>query len=240
MATLQLLHKEQDVLCNLEKRYHTLTGGRNFPKSTSSMKEESLHISEPDLVYVDGPPHSPCPSSSHNPSPELCPVRLQEDYITVSQLNQIFGMQRSKPSSSTSTPSFQLASSESSFTCHSAACGPSSFLSAQSHAELSRNAMPPINLERWYQDIMAAGGSQSCPPPLPAKSFSTRRHGQMLKSKSDGEVGQGPSATQVCSAALLSLPSGIMHDRNVPTTLMLREKNLLDMDSRKQTALQCK
>ncbi|KAM4726688.1 LOW QUALITY PROTEIN: pleckstrin homology-like domain family B member 1 [Anableps anableps] len=280
-ATLQLLHKEQDTLCNLEKRYHTLTGGRNFPKSTSSMKEESLHISEPDLVYVDDPPHSPCPSSSHNPSPELCPVRPQEeylrlsdvyrmygdaymqpyssspaalhclsltvspalpceDYITVSQLSQIFGMQRSKPSSSTSTPSFQLASSESSFTCHSAACGPSSFLSAQSHAELSRNAMPPINLERWYQDIMAAGDSQSCPPPLPAKSFSTRRHGQMLKSKSDGEVGQGPSTAQVCSTALLSLSSGVMHDRNAPTTLMLREKNLLDMDSRKQTALQCK
>ncbi|XP_043996589.1 pleckstrin homology-like domain family B member 1 isoform X3 [Gambusia affinis] len=276
-ATLQLLHKEQDTLCNLERRYHTLTGGRNFPKSSGSMKEESLHISESDLVSVDGPLHSPCPSSSHNPSPELCPVRLQEeylrlsdvyrmygdpyssspaalhclsltvspalpceDYITVSQLSQIFGMQRSKPSSSTSTPSFQLASSESSFTCHSAACGPSSFLSAQSHAELSRNAMTPINLERWYQDIMAAGDSQSCPPPLPAKSFSSRRHGQMLKSKSDGEVGQGPSPAQICSTALLSLSSGVMHDRNAATTLMLREKNLLDMDSRKQTALQCK
>ncbi|XP_035999106.1 pleckstrin homology-like domain family B member 1 isoform X8 [Fundulus heteroclitus] len=148
MATLQLLHKEQDTLCSLEKRYHALTGGRNFPKSTSSMKEK--------------------------------------------------------------------------------------------HAELSRNAMTPINLERWYQDIMAAGEPQSCPPPLPAKSFSTRRHGQMLKSKSDGEVGQGPSTTQVCSTALLSLSSGVMHDRNAPTTLMLRERNLLDMDSRKQTALQCK
>lgn len=39
--------------------------------------------------------------------------------------------------------------------------------------------MTPINLERWYQDIMAAGEPQSCPPPLPAKSFSTRRHGQV-------------------------------------------------------------
>ncbi|XP_027886249.1 pleckstrin homology-like domain family B member 1 isoform X8 [Xiphophorus couchianus] len=139
-AMLQLLHKEQDTLCNLERQYHTLTGGRNFPKSSSSMKEESLHISEPDLVSVDGPPHSPCPSSSHNPSPELCPVRLQE----------------------------------------------------------------------------------------------------MLKSKSDGEVGQGPSPAQICSTALLSLSSGVMHDRHAATTLMLREKNLLDMDSRKQTALQCK
>ncbi|XP_023198230.1 pleckstrin homology-like domain family B member 1 isoform X5 [Xiphophorus maculatus] len=147
-AMLQLLHKEQDTLCNLERQYHTLTGGRNFPKSSSSMKE--------------------------------------------------------------------------------------------SHAELSRNAMTPINLERWYQDIMAAGDSQSCPPPLPAKSFSSRRHGQMLKSKSDGEVGQGPSPAQICSTALLSLSSGVMHDRRAATTLMLREKNLLDMDSRKQTALQCK
>lgn len=46
-------------------------------------EQEFLHISEPDLVYVDGPPHSPCPSSasfssSHLPSPELYPVRLQE------------------------------------------------------------------------------------------------------------------------------------------------------------------
>ncbi|XP_038565102.1 pleckstrin homology-like domain family B member 1 isoform X9 [Micropterus salmoides] len=38
-VTLQLLHKEQDRLCVLEKKYHALTGGRNFPKSNSSMKE---------------------------------------------------------------------------------------------------------------------------------------------------------------------------------------------------------
>ncbi|XP_037834846.1 pleckstrin homology-like domain family B member 1 isoform X9 [Kryptolebias marmoratus] len=145
MATLQLLHKEQDRLCVLEKRYHTLTGGRNFPKSTSSMKEELLHISEPDLVYVDGPPHSPCPSSasfssSHIPSPELCPVRLQE----------------------------------------------------------------------------------------------------MLKSKSDGEVGQGTSSAQVFSAAILSHSSSVTHERNGPSTIMPREKIPLDMDFRKQVALQCK
>lgn len=97
--------QEQDRLCALEKKYHILTGGRNFPKANSSMKEVSrknrrrrhkqtsfnvhvfnldqlfeqdcLHISEPDLVYEDGPPHSSF-SSSHIPSPELCPVRLQE------------------------------------------------------------------------------------------------------------------------------------------------------------------
>uniref|UniRef100_UPI0037E90871 pleckstrin homology-like domain family B member 1 isoform X2 n=1 Tax=Semicossyphus pulcher TaxID=241346 RepID=UPI0037E90871 len=37
--TLQLLHKEQDRLCALEKRYHAVTGGRNFPKLNSGIRE---------------------------------------------------------------------------------------------------------------------------------------------------------------------------------------------------------
>ncbi|MEQ2211588.1 hypothetical protein XENOCAPTIV_008112 [Xenoophorus captivus] len=125
MATLQQLHKEQDVLCNLEKRYHTLTGGRNFPKSTSSMKEVKF---------------------------------LNRNRFTSTNLTLFMWMVlliAPVPPLLTTPPL------------------------SSSHAELSRNAMPPINLERWYQDIMAAGGPQSCPPPLPAKSFSTRRHGQV-------------------------------------------------------------
>ncbi|XP_062414013.1 pleckstrin homology-like domain family B member 1 isoform X8 [Pungitius pungitius] len=39
MMTLQQLHKEQERLCALEKRNHTLTGGRRFQKPHSSMKE---------------------------------------------------------------------------------------------------------------------------------------------------------------------------------------------------------
>ncbi|KAM3600709.1 uncharacterized protein V6R79_001038 [Siganus canaliculatus] len=245
-VTLQLLQKEQERLCVVEKKYHTLTGGRSFPKPNGSMKEDFLHISEPDLAYVDGPPQGPCPtpasfSSSHTLSPDLCPVRLQEEYITVSQLSQIFGMQRVGPSSSSSIPSFQIASSESTFSCHSAACGPSSFLSAQSQPDLSRNAMTPINLERWYQEIMAAGESQSCPPPLPAKSFSSRRQGQLSKSKSDGEVGEGAT----CGAAALSLTGGGGAYEKIPSTkglqLTLRDvSNPLDMDCRRQFSLQTK
>ncbi|XP_041656559.1 pleckstrin homology-like domain family B member 1 isoform X2 [Cheilinus undulatus] len=284
--TLQLLHKEQDRLCALEKRYLALTGGRNFPKHNGNMKEELLHISEPDLAYVDGPPHSLCPSSasfssSHIPSPELYPVRQQEeylrladvykmygnsalqphspspaalhcfslsvaptlpceDYITVSQLSQIFGMQRLDPPSSSSTPSFQLSSSQSTFSCHQPACGPSYSLSTKSQPELSRNVMPPLNLERWYQEIMSAGEPQSCPPPLPAKSFSTRRQGQLLKSKSDGEVGQAA----LSGAAALQHSGGAAYERNASTKglqLMLRDmSNPLDMESRRQFVLQNK
>nr|XP_019940904.1 PREDICTED: pleckstrin homology-like domain family B member 1 isoform X7 [Paralichthys olivaceus] len=38
-VSLQLLHKEQDRLCALEKRHHTLTGERSYLKPSSSMKE---------------------------------------------------------------------------------------------------------------------------------------------------------------------------------------------------------
>ncbi|XP_026037411.1 pleckstrin homology-like domain family B member 1 isoform X7 [Astatotilapia calliptera] len=145
-VTLHLLQKEQDMLCALEKKYHTLTGGRNFPKPGGSMKE--------------------------------------------------------------------------------------------SQPELSRNALPPLNLERWYQEIMAAGEPQPCPPPLPAKSFATRRHGQLSKSKSEGEVGQVSSNR---STTLLPHSSGATQEKNASTKglhLALREmSNPLEMDSRRQLAL---
>ncbi|XP_057676076.1 pleckstrin homology-like domain family B member 1 isoform X1 [Corythoichthys intestinalis] len=272
-ATLQLLHKEQDKLCALENRYQSMTGGRNFPKSNGKMKEDLLHINEPDLVFDDDLSHSQCPSSTlHNPSPEVYPVRLQEeylrmsdvykmygkafvhppspsptaldclslagadavpceDYITVGQLRHIIGVQRFDPASSSSIALFQIASTDSAFTCHSG--GSSSLLSAKSQPELSGNAMPPINLERWYQDIMAAGEPRSCPPPLPAKSFSARRHGQLLKSKSDGEVGH----TALCPPAncVTSEPhSTLTRDKTSKgLQLMLKEApNPLDTDSR--------
>ncbi|XP_077402501.1 pleckstrin homology-like domain family B member 1 isoform X8 [Vanacampus margaritifer] len=159
-ATLQLLHKEQDRLSALENRYHSMAGGRNFPKSNSKMKE--LHINEPELVYENDPSHSPCPPSTlHGPSPEVYPVRLQED-------------------------------------------------------------------------IMAAGEPRSCPPPLPAKSFSARRHGQLLKSKSDGEVGHTASCPPV-NCVTTAPQSTLSRDKTSKgLQLMLKEvSNPLDMDSRK-------
>ncbi|XP_058302327.1 pleckstrin homology-like domain family B member 1 isoform X11 [Hylobates moloch] len=38
-ASLQLLQKEKEKLTVLERRYHSLTGGRPFPKTTSTLKE---------------------------------------------------------------------------------------------------------------------------------------------------------------------------------------------------------
>ncbi|XP_055963612.1 pleckstrin homology-like domain family B member 1 isoform X10 [Sorex fumeus] len=49
-ASLQLLQKEKEKLAVLERRYHVLTGGRPFPKSTSTLKEmEKLLLPAVDL-----------------------------------------------------------------------------------------------------------------------------------------------------------------------------------------------
>ncbi|XP_075858689.1 pleckstrin homology-like domain family B member 1 isoform X13 [Microcebus murinus] len=45
-ASLQLLQKEKEKLAMLERRYHSLTGGRPFPKTPSTLKEGELLISE--------------------------------------------------------------------------------------------------------------------------------------------------------------------------------------------------
>uniref|UniRef100_A0AAQ6AAW2 PH domain-containing protein n=1 Tax=Amphiprion ocellaris TaxID=80972 RepID=A0AAQ6AAW2_AMPOC len=44
--TLQMLQKEKERLSALEKRYHSLTGGKSFPKSSTAMREvrESLNL----------------------------------------------------------------------------------------------------------------------------------------------------------------------------------------------------
>ncbi|XP_036436366.1 pleckstrin homology-like domain family B member 1 isoform X7 [Colossoma macropomum] len=114
---LQMLQKERERLAALEKRYYSLTGGKSFPKSSTTMKE--------------------------------------------------------------------------------------------TQAERSRPLAPRLDLERWYQDIMAAGEpSHACPPPLPAKSFSTRKPTQMYRCKQDGGICQTNGSTQ---------PSTATPGRNTPT-----------------------
>ncbi|XP_014971361.2 pleckstrin homology-like domain family B member 1 isoform X28 [Macaca mulatta] len=61
-ASLQLLQKEKEKLTVLERRYHSLTGGRPFPKTTSTLKE----------VYrskMDGEATSPLPRTRSGPLP---------------------------------------------------------------------------------------------------------------------------------------------------------------------------
>ncbi|XP_033969135.1 pleckstrin homology-like domain family B member 1 isoform X4 [Trematomus bernacchii] len=59
--TLQMLQKEKERLSALEKRYHSLTGGKSFPKSSTAMREvfRSKLDSDPGLSL-----HQPKPGSA--------------------------------------------------------------------------------------------------------------------------------------------------------------------------------
>ncbi|XP_066564912.1 pleckstrin homology-like domain family B member 1 isoform X3 [Amia ocellicauda] len=295
--TLQLLHKEKERLTTLERRYLTLTGGRSFPKSSSTMKEEVLHISEPDLLEEVHSQHSlrrPAASYLHTSSAPIYPSRAQEEYmklsdvykmygsgchdaqlaasphclslavppaareeyVTVSQLKEIFGMPKVEPSPTSPVPPFQSALSDSAFSCNPSH-GSSLSLSAESRPDWSRPQIPALDLERWYQEVMAAGeaaplsANQLCPPPLPAKSFSARRPVQVYRSKLDSDGGQnaprpkaGHGSSPQYSAATLG--------RNTPTKSSLLLPNntgslprnlaatLQDIETKRQLALQQK
>ncbi|XP_061558861.1 pleckstrin homology-like domain family B member 1 isoform X6 [Phycodurus eques] len=59
-ATLQLLHQEQDRLCALENRYHTMTGGRDFPWSNNKMKEWLKSKSDGEVGHTASRPPGSC------------------------------------------------------------------------------------------------------------------------------------------------------------------------------------
>ncbi|XP_036179995.1 pleckstrin homology-like domain family B member 1 isoform X4 [Myotis myotis] len=67
-ASLQLLQKEKEKLTMLERRYHSLTGGRPFPKTPSTLKE--VFRSKMDGEAPSPPAHTcgPLPSSSGSSS----------------------------------------------------------------------------------------------------------------------------------------------------------------------------
>ncbi|XP_052639768.1 pleckstrin homology-like domain family B member 1 isoform X12 [Harpia harpyja] len=63
-SVLQLLQKEKEKLVSLERRYQLVTGGRSFPKMSSALREETLHISEPYELLEGTKPLSPPPAAA--------------------------------------------------------------------------------------------------------------------------------------------------------------------------------
>ncbi|XP_069391096.1 pleckstrin homology-like domain family B member 1 isoform X19 [Paralichthys olivaceus] len=106
--TLQMLQKEKERLSALEKRYHNLTGGKSFPKSSTAMREEMLQIREADLLSEDvhSSQHSLCQASPPylhpSPSCQLYPSSPTEEYMKLSDVYKMYGGGRhgsSKPAS---------------------------------------------------------------------------------------------------------------------------------------------
>ncbi|XP_054448328.1 pleckstrin homology-like domain family B member 1 isoform X4 [Pteronotus mesoamericanus] len=80
-ASLQLLQKEKEKLTMLERRYHSLTGGRPFPKTTSTLKE----------VYrskMDGEATSPLPRNRSGPLPSSSGSSSSSSQLSVATLGR--------------------------------------------------------------------------------------------------------------------------------------------------------
>ncbi|KAM6158812.1 pleckstrin homology-like domain family B member 1 isoform 4-T4 [Rhynchocyon petersi] len=80
-AALQLLQQEKEKLATLERRYHSLTGGRPFPKTTSTLKE----------VYrskMDGEATSPLPRTRSGPLPSSSGSSSSSSQLSVATLGR--------------------------------------------------------------------------------------------------------------------------------------------------------
>ncbi|XP_036821655.1 pleckstrin homology-like domain family B member 1 isoform X23 [Oncorhynchus mykiss] len=292
--TLQMLHKEKERLSALEKRYLSLTGGRTFPKSSSTMKEEVLHISEIDLLEDSHSQHPLCRpaafflSSSFQLYPGGSPteeyMKLSdvyrmygrdchdtqltttaqhglslildtavpcEEYLTVGQLTQIFGMPKVESSPTSPLRPFQSGAGDPAFSCLSVPHGSSLSLSVEYQPERSRPQIPTLDLEQWYQEAMAAGVSSHLCPPLPAKSLSPRRPMQVFRSKLDSDAGQtvhqpkaGSGSHLQCGAATLGRNTTSKSPLMVPNSTGSLPRNLAatmqDIETKRALALQQK
>ncbi|KAM8989388.1 pleckstrin homology-like domain family B member 1 isoform 3-T3 [Ara ararauna] len=87
-GVLQLLQKEKEKLVSLERRYQLITGGRSFPKMSSALREETLHISEPYELLEGTKPLSPLPAAAASltsPAARSYP-RAHEEYMRLSDV----------------------------------------------------------------------------------------------------------------------------------------------------------
>ncbi|XP_074972257.1 pleckstrin homology-like domain family B member 1 isoform X5 [Phalacrocorax aristotelis] len=87
-SVLQLLQKEKEKLVSLERRYQLVTGGRSFPKMSSALREETLHISEPYELLEGTKPLSPLPAAAASlasPAARSYP-KAQEEYMRLSDV----------------------------------------------------------------------------------------------------------------------------------------------------------
>ncbi|XP_043936861.1 pleckstrin homology-like domain family B member 1 isoform X7 [Protopterus annectens] len=176
-ATIQSYHKMQE---DYMKLYDTLSFYSSYYGPTSDIElSAALRSSLPLAV----------------------PPAVNEEYVTVEQLKEIFrGENIELGAAPASVPSCLSNTGSTSPAFSSASYLPHTSLSSSSAKEQQpfsdRPLFPDLNLEKWFQEIMAnfkasssSPSPQPSPPPLPAKSRASRNSSQVYRSKADKSEG---------------------------------------------------
>uniref|UniRef100_A0A8C0MFT9 Pleckstrin homology-like domain family B member 1 n=1 Tax=Canis lupus familiaris TaxID=9615 RepID=A0A8C0MFT9_CANLF len=225
-ASLQLLQKEKERLTMLEGRYHSLTGGRPFPKTTSTLKEAELLISESSEMGLGSATLVPFPGSSQPgafsvpltqpASTQLCPKA--QEYVTLEQLKVMWGTSPVPTAPAPGLPFWASASRD----LVPTTCLPPVLPSSSSSASLTPS--PKV-----YRSKMDGEATSPLPRtrsgPLPSSSGSSSSSSQL----SVATLGRSPSPK---SALLAQNGTGSL-PRNLAATLQ-------DIETKRQLALQQK
>ncbi|XP_053943028.1 pleckstrin homology-like domain family B member 1 isoform X2 [Cuculus canorus] len=196
-SVLQLLQKEKEKLVSLERRYQLVTGGRTFPKMSSALREETLHISEPFELLEGAQPLSPLPAAAASlasPATRSYP-KAQEEYMRLSDVFR-FCSNAHGPSLDTKASAAAPAATQRSFLL----AVPPAADEMEPQTPVGPAWLPALDLEKWYQEVMAGFETSSSsvsppssPPPLPAKAHSSHKPLQVYRAKTEGDTGALPS-----------------------------------------------
>ncbi|XP_044059907.1 pleckstrin homology-like domain family B member 1 isoform X26 [Siniperca chuatsi] len=101
---LQMLQKEKERLSALEKRYHSLTGGKSFPKSSSAMREEYMKLADVYKMYGSSGRHESSKPASHGRSCAIDAALAGACEVFRSKLDSDPGLSLHQPKSGSASP----------------------------------------------------------------------------------------------------------------------------------------
>ncbi|CAN2387921.1 Pleckstrin homology-like domain family B member [Pristimantis euphronides] len=251
-AALLQLHKEKEKLVQLERRHQSLSGRRGFLTGLSALREEYLCLADA-LRLCSSPPHA-------HPFPSFRMLIADAEYITLDQLHDILGnltppvahFADSGAKSASRAPSCEDPSP-----VHLSSSSSSSSPSISTEVDaLSCEVLPAASapdLEERSQKITSDPSSipHPSPPPLPAKSHTSRKFQQMSRSRTEIDGGAtlprmktlSPSSSQFSIATLgrsVSPKNTLLTQNGSGSLSHGLAVTLQDIQSKRQLALQQK
>ncbi|XP_069643937.1 pleckstrin homology-like domain family B member 1 isoform X11 [Haliaeetus albicilla] len=257
-SVLQLLQKEKEKLVSLERRYQLVTGGRSFPKMSSALREETLHISEPYELLEGTKPLSPPPAAAASlasPAARSYP-KAQEEYMRLSDVFR-FCSNAHGPSLDTKASAAAPAATQCSFSLAVPPAADEYVTVEQLSGILGSLRAPAASPLGCAPPAPSSSGCAAPPPPPPLPSLSSPSiSAEVYRAKTEGDAGAlaprmksgTPSSSQLNLSVLGRSPSpkltACRPAQGPPSPAGSLPRNLAatlqDIETKRQLALQQK